>query len=193
MLLLTDLIPRYTLPNDRTKVLIRTDGACLNNGQPNPRAGWAFWHGYNATNGNQLTVSDRLEKEPPFGDDGLQTSSRAELRAVIAALRFRFWPGEGFRTFVVATDSEYVVEGSTAWARRWTRNSWRTSVGAPVMNRDLWEALLGEVERYKNHGMAIEFWRIPRDRNTEADAAAKEAAGKAIAPDQWADVMGINL
>jgi ribonuclease HI len=125
----------------------------------------------------ELTCSNRLEKKGPFGDDGPQTSNLAELRAVIAALRFRFWPGEGFRTFVVAADSEYVVEGATTWAR----------------NRDLWEALLGEAERYEKDGMKIEFWRIPRALNERADAAANKAAGETNVPAQWADVMGINV
>ncbi|KAK3349191.1 hypothetical protein B0T25DRAFT_547406 [Lasiosphaeria hispida] len=61
------------------------------------------------------------------------------------------------------------------------------------MNKDLWEALLGEVERYKDEGMAVEFWRIPRERNTVADAAAKEAAAKEDAPNEWTEVMGINF
>jgi ribonuclease HI len=67
-----------------------------------------------------------LEKEGPFGEPSLQTSNRAELRAVIAALRFRAWQGEGFKSLVIATDSEYVVEGATNWARGWLRNNWRT-------------------------------------------------------------------
>jgi ribonuclease HI len=185
--------PRYTLPDDPSKVLIRTDGACLNNGQPNPQAGWGFWHGFGASTRNQLTVSGRLERKGPFGDDSLQTSNRAELRAVIAALRFRYWPGEGFRTFVVATDSEYAVEGSTNWARTWVRNGWTTSAGLAVKNRDLWEALLGEIERYKDEGMAVEFWRIPREWNTMADAAARSGAAQEPAPSVWRDVLGMNV
>lgn len=50
-------------------------------------------------------LSDRLELEGPFGDSHQQTSIRAELRAVIAALSSRVWRGEGFKTIVVATDS----------------------------------------------------------------------------------------
>ncbi|MCQ8206071.1 hypothetical protein NP569_27725, partial [Vibrio parahaemolyticus] len=74
------------------------------------------------------------------------------LRAVIAALRFRHWPGEGFKTVVIATDSDYVVEGSTQWAKTWVQNSWRTkgkrgTDGSDVKNKDLWEVLLGECER----------------------------------------------
>ena len=179
-------------------MLIHTDGACLNNGQPNPKAGWAFSHGIGPS-GNLLVVSNRLEKKGPFGDDGPQTSNRAELRAIIAALRFRHWPGEGFRTLVIATDSEYAVEGSTTWAKKWIKDDWMKRVGRggrgweKVKNRDLWEALLGEVEKCKGYGMTVELWRIPREWNTLVDAAAKEAADKEHAADQWADVWGLNV
>ncbi|KAK0736556.1 ribonuclease H-like domain-containing protein [Apiosordaria backusii] len=185
-------VTRCTLQNDAGTVLICTDGACLNNGQQNPKAGWAFSHGLGPS-GNLLIASGRLEKKGPFDDDGMQTSNRAELRAVIAALRFRYWPGEGFHTLVVATDSEYAVEGSTKWAKTWIKNGWVKRGGGGVMNRDLWEALLGEIERYKDRGMAVKFWRIPREWNTVADAAAKEAAAEEVAPNEWAEVMGINI
>ncbi|KAK3358185.1 ribonuclease H-like domain-containing protein [Lasiosphaeria hispida] len=185
-------VTRYTLPNDAGKGLIRTDGACLGNGQQNPKAGWAFWHGIGPS-GNILVASGRLEKKGPFGDDSTQTSNRAELRAVIAALRFRYWPGEGFHTLVVATDSEYAVEGSTKWAKTWVENGWVKRGGGDVKNRDLWEALLGEIARYRDEGMAVEFWRIPREWNSVADAAAKEAAAKEDAPNVWAEVLGMNI
>lgn len=180
------------MPNDASKGLIRTDGACLNNGQENPKAGWAFWHGY-SVHGEQLIVSGRLEKKGPFGDKSDQTSNRAELRAVIAALRFRFWPGEGFRTLVFATDSEYVVEGATKWAKSWVKYGWVKRNGGAVKNRDLWEALLGEVEYFKDNGTNIAFWRIPREWNTVADVATKEAAANEEASARWADIIGINL
>ncbi|KAK4445243.1 ribonuclease H-like domain-containing protein [Podospora aff. communis PSN243] len=185
-------VTRYTLPDDQGIGLIRADGACLDNGQQNPKAGWAFWHGIGPSD-NLLVVSDRLEKKGPFGDNAIQTSNRAELRAVIAALRLRFWPGEGFHTLVIATDSEYVVEGATSWATSWVRSNWVKPGGGAVKNKDLWQALLGECERFKERGMDIKFWRIPRDWNTVADAAAKEAAAIGEAPKGWNDVMGTNI
>lgn len=133
-----------------------------------------------------------MEKKGPFGDDALQTSNRAELRAIIAALRFRYWPGEGFHTLVIATDSEYAVEGATKWARSWIRNGWVKRGGVAVKNRDLWEALLGEIEKYKEEdGMAVQFWRIPREWNTVADVAAKQAAAEEDAPNEWTEVIGM--
>jgi ribonuclease HI len=186
------ILVRYTHRDDASTVLIRTDGACLDNGQANPKAGWAFWHGVN-DDGTQLVASARLEAKGPFGAAAAQTSNRAELRAVIAALRFRHWPGEGFGTLVVATDSEYVVEGATKWAKTWMEKGWKTSAGADVKNKDLWQALLGEIERASDNGLAVQFWRIPREWNTVADAAAKSAAAQEATPSQWMEMIGMNI
>ncbi|KAI1180233.1 ribonuclease H-like protein [Nemania sp. FL0916] len=178
--------------DDRRKLLIFTDGACLDNGRPDPKAGWAIVDGPDPAGGPGRTVSARLENKGPFGDPGIQTSNRAELRAVLAALRIRHWTGEGFNTMVIATDSEYVAVGATQWVRTWVQNGWRTAGNKDVKNRDLWEMLLGEAERWHDEGLAIQFWRIPREWNTLADAAAKSAAEKEPL-DQWREIHGICI
>lgn len=169
-------------------MLVLTDGSCLNNGKLDAKAGWAFVHGPGLTDQSTLIVSGRLESKGPFGDPSVQTSNRAELRAVIAAIRFRDWVSDGFNTMVIATDSEHVVLGSTQWARLWVRNGWRTAGNEKVKNKDLWEMLLGEVERRHEEGLSIQFWGIPRDLNKEADAAAKKAAAQGEPRDEWTDV-----
>ncbi|KAI1656441.1 ribonuclease H-like protein [Daldinia decipiens] len=183
-------LTRYIHRDDPQTVLIFTDGACLNNGQPDPKAGWAIVYGLGPT-GEPLIAYGRLERKGPFGDESIQSSNRAELRAVIAALRLRYWPGEGFTTMVIATDSEYVVEGSTKWARAWSRNDWKTDTGADVKNKDMWEMLLGEFERWEEEGLSIKFWRIPRDWNKTADAAAKKGASENEVPNQWVEMHGV--
>ncbi|RCI08412.1 hypothetical protein L249_8911 [Ophiocordyceps polyrhachis-furcata BCC 54312] len=183
----TPAVVRFIRRGNPKQALIYADGACLNNGQANPKAGWAFYF----QPGTGGIVSGRLERQGPFGDESPQTSNRAELRAVIAALRFRYWPGEGFRTLVLATDSEYVAMGATTRVRRWIRNGWRTSAGLGVKNRDLWEALLGEAERWHERGLKIQFWKIPRHQNTTADRAAKEAAAGKEDRDAWGDISGV--
>jgi ribonuclease HI len=122
------------------------------------------------------TFSFRLENHGPTGAVQPQTSSRAELRAVIGALQFRVWVGEGWKRIIVATDSEYVVNGATEWVRGWERKDWVTVKKEPVKNRDLWELLLKEVRKHAGRGLAVLFWRIPRELNREADEAAKKAA-----------------
>lgn len=158
-------------------MLVFTDGACLRNGAPDARAAWAFIDGADPRD-QAHSVSGRLERIGPFGDAGKQTSNRAELRAVLAVLAFRAWWGEGFHSMVIATDSEYVVKGITERVQNWISRGWRTVKGTPVVNRDYWEALLGETERLHSQDVALKFWRIPRDLNHDADAAARSAANQ---------------
>lgn len=49
-------------------------------------------------------IALRLENQGPRGDIQRHTSNRAKLRAVIAALDFRPWSGEGWERIVVVTD-----------------------------------------------------------------------------------------
>lgn len=181
-------IPRI----DPAKFLIYTDGSCLDNGEANSRAGCSFVFKPLVQAGGVNYCRFPLEREGPTGELHPQTSNRAELRAVIAALRFRYWPGEGFDSLVIATDSEYVVEGVTSWVRGWIRRDWKTRVGAPVKNRDLWECLLGEIEDLDKEGMRVSFWRIPREWNTDADYHARVAADERR-PITFANASGLRV
>lgn len=174
-----DLIPsagggaaRFLQRHRHSSILVYTDGSCLNNGQHNPRGGWAVVYG------PAQAVSGRLEEEGPFGDVYLATSNRAELWAVIAALRLCDWRADGFDSITIATDSTYIVNGTTNWTQDWFRNGWKTGTGLDVKNKDMWELIQGEVERWAKRGLTVKFWKIPRWLNTEADDAAKTAANQ---------------
>ncbi|KAL2686895.1 hypothetical protein Neosp_004438 [[Neocosmospora] mangrovei] len=184
-------INRFLRLDNPDELLIFTDGSCLDNGRSSPRAGWAFVFKPNTPDGTHM-ASGRLEHYGPWGDYYEQTSNRAELRAVLAALRFRAWFGEGFTKLVIATDSEYVSKGATEWLRGWIRNGWRTSNRGDVKNRDLWEALLGEFDRLEEFGLTVEFWKIPRLLNIEADRAANRAAMEEDR-DDYGDVFGVMV
>lgn len=111
---------RYVHRTDAFTALIFIAGTCLDRRTPDPKAGWALVHARAPDQDYPKIVSARLERKWPFGDDGSQTSNRAELRAALATLRFEFGPNEeGFRTLVIAINSKYVVEGSTTWAETW--------------------------------------------------------------------------
>ena len=183
--------PRFTDRSDHGTLLIYTDGACLNNGQTDPAAGWGFVFREPEPDRPEVgRVSGRLEDHGPSGKPHPQTSNRAELRAVIAVLRFRAWFGEGWTRLVIATDSEYVTRGATEWVRTWGRNGWVTSNRTAVKNRDLWEELLGELIGYRERGMEICFWRIPRAWNSEADRIAKIGAREERCRD-FSAIMGV--
>ncbi|KAJ5711299.1 ribonuclease H-like domain-containing protein [Penicillium malachiteum] len=124
--------------------LVYTDGSCLGNGGRNPKAGCSIiFRPLENSKGDIIPDSFRfaLENKGPQNDEHPQTSNRAELRAAIAACQFRAWTKEGFTTMVIATGSEYVVEGIMGWIRGWIRRDWKTTKGHLVKNRDLWDCL----------------------------------------------------
>ncbi|KAJ7659976.1 ribonuclease H-like domain-containing protein [Mycena rosella] len=167
-------------------MMICTDGACASNGLASPRAGFAFVFNLSPGGNN----SSALEHNGPGGQVYTHTSNRAELRAVIAALKFRAWWGEGWERVVIVTDSEYVSEGATIRMRNWACRGWRTAAGSPAANRDLWEALSDILGEYASSGCEISFWRVPRKWNTLADAAAKAATELQVSG-EYTDTVGI--
>lgn len=109
-------------------VRLYTDGACL--GNPGP-GGWGV-----------LVEGDGASRELS-GGEAHTTNNRMEIRAAIEGLRAM----DDGAVVTVVTDSTYVKNGITSWIRGWKRKGWRTSSGSDVKNRDLWEALDGEVAR----------------------------------------------
>lgn len=176
---------RFISNNDPREILIYTDGACLRNGQSNPQAGFAFVYRPSAySESGELThpgtIFFRLEIEGPTGQVYKQTSNRAELRAVIAALQFRDWSTDcnrAWRSIVIATDSEYVAQGATEWVRGWEVQNWKAADRvSDVKNQDLWKLLLSEIRKLQANGVNVSFWRIPREWNVRADRNAKSGA-----------------
>ncbi|KAI9050812.1 hypothetical protein LZ554_004931 [Drepanopeziza brunnea f. sp. 'monogermtubi'] len=126
-----------------------------------------------------------MEIRGPTGVAYQHTSNRAELRAVIAALQFRDWDTDcngGWRSVVIATDSEYVAVNATDRIRHWETSGWETynrrlSCLVAIKNQDLWKLLLVEIRRLQSKGVNVSFWRIPREWNEMADKCAKAAVG----------------
>lgn len=135
-----------------------------------------------------------LEQKGPCGDVHRHTSNRAKLRAVVAALDFRPWYGEGWQSVVVVTDLEYVALGATRWLPAWVARRWRLAprrdgrgrlrIGRKLANRDLWEELQSRVEDLRANGTEVAFWLVPPRSLAREDSgllwevksAAREAA-----------------
>ncbi|KAF8243742.1 ribonuclease H-like protein [Wilcoxina mikolae CBS 423.85] len=157
---------RFISRTNPSQMLMFIDGASSGNGTPDAKAGCGvvitpFLRGRG--------ISQRLEL-----DGNPQTNNRAELRAAVLGLGLRMWSGEGFSSVVVATDSEYVVNGACDWIKKWRSNGWVTSLGGKVVNQDLWKMLEEKMRELEVYGTQVMFWKIPREWN-EADALAKAA------------------
>jgi len=108
---------------------IYTDGACINNGKPDARAGW----------GAVLTnpEGDFLELAGPVPQAEPQTNSRAELMALVEALERCTKPAP----IILYTDSEYIAKACNGWLESWKAKGWRKSDRKPPEHLDLWQRL----------------------------------------------------
>jgi ribonuclease HI len=80
------------------------------------------------------------------GGEVRTTNNRMELTGVVRGLRALTRPCR----VRVHVDSSYVKNAFTnGWVARWRRNGWMTSEKRPVKNRELWDELLGEVDRHE--------------------------------------------
>lgn len=140
---------RYVSVMNPQQALLYTAGACIDYGLPTARAAWSLIFRPEAPEAN---IACRLEQ------DGPQTLHRAELRGAIGAMQYRSWNSEGFRSIVIATNSEYVFRGATEWAWKWEKGGWKNPQdGLPVANRGLWERFMKEVKKLESIGVEIKL------------------------------------
>ena len=138
------------------RVEIFTDGACK--GNPGP-GGW----------GAVLRMGSH-EKELSGAEPGT-TNNRMELTAVISALAALNQPCE----VQLYTDSRYVIDGITGWIFGWQKNGWKTAAKKPVLNSDLWIAL---IEATRPHTIKWHWVKghAGHPENERADQLASDAA-----------------
>lgn len=134
-------------------VTIYTDGAC--SGNPGP-GGWGA-----------ILEFMGVEKEIS-GYEPLTTNNRMELNAALAALRLLKEP------CVVAlySDSAYLVNGfNQKWIVGWQKNGWKNSKKEPVVNDDLWKALIEEANRHQITWTKVKG-HSDNDKNNRCDELA---------------------
>lgn len=138
------------------KVVIYTDGSCLNNPGPG---------GFAAV---LLFGEKRREISSGFR---LTTNNRMELTAAVEALAALKRPC----SVVLYSDSQYMIKAVTlGWAQRWRANGWMRKEGPPE-NVDLWKKLMAALEVHE-----VEFrWvkgHAGNPENERCDELARQAA-----------------
>ncbi|KAI1727229.1 RNase H domain-containing protein [Ditylenchus destructor] len=146
--------------------VVYTDGACKRNGYWDAKAGYGvFWGDDNLDN----------VAAPLLGN--VQTNNRAELQAIIVALKQA--KGHHFEHVVVRTDSKYIIDCVYRYVDNWRQNSWTKTNGEPVKNVDLlsqlWNLMYDEGMNVQLQYTASKY----KYGNREADYLAKKGADMA--------------
>ncbi len=152
-------------------VTVFTDGA--SRGNPGP-GGWGA-----------IVIA-----QPEFGAPGKvfelggredhTTNNRMEMTAALSALE-SIKERELAGVITIHTDSAYLLNGITAWVFGWEKNNWKTKEGEPVLNQDLWQALV-QIVRVLKLKHEINWKKVDGHRglvgNERVDAIATHYADK---------------
>ena len=113
------------------QVQLYTDGAC--SGNPGP-GGWGVILKYKG-----------VEKELS-GGEAQTTNNRMELTAVISGLEALKEPCQ----VELYSDSKYIIDAiQQRWVYKWAANNWMRNKKEPALNPDLWQRLLGQLDRHQ--------------------------------------------
>ena len=121
----------------------------------------------------------------PFIHEPL-TNQRAELYAILKALRNIEKNKIQFDSIMIYTDSEYSIKSVTEWYKSWEKNNWKNAKGQSVMNQDIIRPLIKILKSYSGK---IKFQHVNSHTgkqdfeslsNEMADKLANEGAIKTI-------------
>lgn len=56
----------------------------------------------------------------------------------------------------------------------------------------MWQVLMGDIEKYSDRGVKVEFWLISGEGNYAKGEDLKAAVEKSV-PEQWFDATGVSF
>lgn len=108
------------------KIIIYTDGSCINNGKKNAFGGFGFLINTGDHNNGKLTVTENV------------SNNVAELTSIIESLLFvKEHYKNNKKNILIKTDSKYSINCMCKWYKYWKKNNWKLSTGEDVKNQDL--------------------------------------------------------
>ena len=144
------------IPQETT---VYTDGACINNGNENARAGSGVWYEDNDPRNLSIRVAGKV-----------QSNQTGELVAVLLAVR-NHPPDEDLR---IISDSRYVIDGLTKNVEKWEKRDWLN-----VQHKDIFKSITAWV-RWRSGKTTLQWTKGHNGTkgNEEADKLAGEGAMK---------------
>jgi ribonuclease HI len=140
---------------------VATDGLCKNNQASGGQKGtWAF------------VVFDSMGTliGGKSGANPSTTNNAMEATAVLEALK---WANKFNFKIDILCDSKYVVDSLTKWLANWAKNGWKSSTGATIANKELFQELHKEWA-YSTHKITWVRGHAGNHMNEAADSRCNE-------------------
>jgi ribonuclease HI len=122
---------------------IYCDGACSGNGTARATGGWAWAYWPGVARGEPTAAGAKALICPPHA-----TNQRAELTALLEAMRWASKSGLNHKAVAFYSDSLYAINCASKWGPSWKRKGWKRDSGEALQNLDLIQPL---VELWSGH------------------------------------------
>lgn len=116
--------------------------------------------------------NDTGERQAAYGSVQDTNNNRMELLAALKAVQAL----PRSTAVLIFSDSSYVSQGVNFRAKAWRSRQWTNSKGKPVQDRDLWEAMLVQIERHQRLHVVLIKSHSGRAENNHCDRLARYAA-----------------
>lgn len=129
------------------------DGACSGNGKKGGGTGgwsWAFWHGPNLSNIQGEPAYCKISPLPPSPPAPVHTNQRAELTALLEAVRWVGTATNADANVTIFSDSMYAINCASVWGPGWKRRKWTKPTPGPIQNLDLIQPLVDLYDTVKD-------------------------------------------
>lgn len=113
-------------------IVIFTDGAVLNNqSKMKNKGGVGVFFGENDPRNISLTIN-ATDNQPKVTNQVCETIACIKaIETLVSTQKIKN------RNIIIKTDSMYLVNSMTTWAKNWEKNNWMKSDGKPVQNLEL--------------------------------------------------------
>jgi len=149
------------------RLYVYTDGACINNGSKNARAGIGIYF----SKDNPMNISKELK-----GDN--LTNNIAELIAVIEAIKLI--QDKKIKDKIIVTDSEYVIKCATTYGKKLEDREWKQKKDKPIPNLELVKELYELTNEFNIKYKHIQAHTDNKDRHSIGNYYADLFANKSI-------------
>jgi len=149
------------------RLYVYTDGACINNGSKNARAGIGIYF----SKDNPMNISKELK-----GDN--LTNNIAELTAVIEAIKLI--QDKKIKDKIIVTDSEYVIKCATTYGKKLEDREWKQKKDKPIPNLELVKELYELTSEFNIKYKHIQAHTDNKDRHSIGNYYADSFANKSI-------------
>ena len=158
---------KYTSNTIVPEIVIYTDGACINNGKPNAKAGWGIY------------ISEYSDKNAYGIVEGKQSNNTGELTAIIKAYEAFEDEINNNTPITIYSDSIYAIRCCTTYGEKCEKRCWIKK--KPIPNVDLVKKVFYAFKNKKN----VKFVHIKahtgkQDIHSIGNDKADELANKAI-------------